>query len=231
MQIQWLGHSAFKVTATGAQVLFDPFLNGNPSFSGNYEEVIAGTTHVLLTHAHNDHWGDTVDVLRKTGALLISSPEICDYIEMNHEGLRVHAMNMGGTRRFDDIAVSVVRAVHSSSYNTADGRIIYGGTPMGLILEAEGKSVYHMGDTDIFGDMALVEEIHQPQIGLVPIGDNFTMGPEIAALAVNRYFNFETVIPCHYGTFGLLEQSADRFAELVRKGRVEALAPMGSIEV
>lgn len=230
MQIQWLGHSAFKVTAPGVQVLFDPFLNGNPSFAGRYEEVIAGTTHVLLTHAHNDHWGDTVDILQRTGALLVSSPEICDFIEMTHDNVRVHAMGIGGTRRFGDITVTAVRAVHSSAYNTADDRIIYGGTPMGLILTLKGKALYHMGDTDIFGDMALIEELYQPAIGLVPIGDNFTMGPRTAALAVNRYFNFETVVPCHYGTFPVLEQSAGAFGGLVEKAHVEVLAPMGSFK-
>ena len=103
--------------------------------------------------------------------------------------------------------------------------------PTGLILKAEGKALYHMGDTDSFGDMALINELHRPDIGIVPIGDNFTMGPDEAALAVNRFFDFSTVIPCHYGTFGLLEQSADGFAAKVTKGRVEVMAPMSQLTV
>lgn len=231
MDIQYLGHSAFKVTIDGAVVLFDPFLTGNPKFTGNRDEVIADVTHVLLTHGHNDHFGDTFDILRQTDAMLVTVPEIGDYVELTLKGAKVHSLGIGGSRNFGAFTLSMVPAWHSSSYITDDGQIIAGGTPSGLILTAGSHRLYHMGDTGIFSDMALINELYQPTIGLVPIGDNYTMGPDHAALAVNRYFDFDLVIPCHYGTFGLLEQSADGFAAKVTKGRVEVMAPMASITV
>jgi L-ascorbate metabolism protein UlaG (beta-lactamase superfamily) len=231
MQIQYLGHAAFKLTTGDAVVLFDPFLTGNPRFTGDRDAVIAGTTHVLLTHAHNDHFGDTFDIVEQTGAMLVASPEICDFVEATRPGARVHGLGIGGSRDFGAFSVSVVQAFHSSSYNTADGRMIYGGMPTGLILKAEGQAVYHMGDTGIFGDMALINELHRPTIGIVPIGDNYTMGPEQAALAVNRFFDFERVIPCHFATFGVLAPSAEPFARQVAKSRVDVLEPMASLTV
>lgn len=231
MQIQWLGHSAFKITAGEASVLFDPFLTGNPKFSGDVAQTIAGTTHVLLTHAHNDHFGDTVDILKQTGATLVSTHEICGYVGSVLPGARLHGMNIGGSFAFDDITVAMVRAYHSSSYRTPEGAVVYGGMPTGLLLTAEGRTVYHMGDTAAFSDMALIAELHRPEIGIVPIGDNYTMGAREAALAVNRWFDFRLVIPCHYATFPMLAQSADDFARMVEKGEVWAPAPMESRDV
>ncbi|MBD8066218.1 metal-dependent hydrolase [Devosia sp. PTR5] len=231
MQIHYLGHSAFKIVTGDAVVLFDPFLTGNPKFSGNRDAMVADVTHVLVTHGHNDHFGDTIDILKMTGATLVSTPELCGYVASVFGDAKTRGMNIGGTAKLGAISVSMVKAFHSSSYSAPDGRTIYGGMPTGLILKAEGKALYHMGDTDSFGDMALINELHRPDIGIVPIGDNFTMGPDEAALAVNRFFAFTTVIPCHYGTFGLLEQSADGFAAKVTKGRVEVMAPLSQLTV
>jgi L-ascorbate metabolism protein UlaG (beta-lactamase superfamily) len=231
MQIQYLGHSAFKVNIDGAVLLFDPFLTRNPKFTGDYEAIVADVTHVLLTHGHNDHFGDTFDILKKTGALLICNPEMGDFVELTQEGSNVHSMNYGGRRDFGAFSVAMVSALHSASYITDDGKLIPGGNPAGLIVTAGTHRLYHMGDTGIFSDMALINELHQPTIGLVPVGDNYTMGQDEAALAVNRYFDFELVIPCHYATFGLLDQSAESFAAKVKKGRVEVMAPMASISV
>jgi len=231
MKIQWLGHAAFKLVGQDATVLIDPFLSGNPKFEGDIDEVTADVTHVLLTHGHNDHFGDTIEICQKTGATLIAMIELTDYVEMNHEGISVVPTNMGGTIRQDGFSVTSVQAFHSSSYNTPDGQAIYGGMPTGLIVDMDGQKVYHMGDTTIFSDMGLINELYRPDIGIVPIGDHFTMGPDIAALAVNRYFDFKTVIPCHYMTFDLLAQSASGFAGKVEKGRVEIMDPMGTLEV
>ncbi|ODT76814.1 MAG: metal-dependent hydrolase [Pelagibacterium sp. SCN 64-44] len=231
MQIHYLGHSAFKVSIEGAVLLFDPFLTGNPKFTGARDAMIADVTHVLLTHGHNDHFGDTLDILARTDALLIANPELCHYVQATRPEARVHAMNYGGKRDFGPFSVAMVPAWHSSVYNAPDGRTIPAGNPAGLVITAGGHRLYHMGDTSIFSDMALINELHRPNIGLVPIGDNFTMGPNEAALAVNRYFDFDLVIPCHYATFGLLEPSADGFAAKVEKSRVEIMAPMTSIGV
>lgn len=231
MKIQWLGHSAFKVTGDGAQVLFDPFLSGNPKFAGDFAETVAGTTHVLLTHGHNDHFGDTVEILRATGATLVATPELCGYVGSVLDGAKVHGMNIGGSHDFGPLSVTMTKAFHSSAYTAPDGRVVYGGMPTGLIAHLGGRRVHHMGDTDAFADMALIAELWRPDIGLVPIGDNFTMGPEQAALAVDRFFDFEAVIPCHYGTFPVLEPTAARFAAAVRTAKVLTPAPMETVEV
>ena len=137
-------------------------------------------------------------------------------------------MNIGGSAHVDGLGVTMVRAYHSSSYAAPDGRIIYGGEPSGLIARAAGRSLYHMGDTAAFSDMALIDEMYRPEIGIVPIGDCFTMGAGEAALAVNRWFHFKTVIPCHWGTFPMLAQSTSSFAEAVENAEVWSAKPMES---
>jgi len=227
MKIQWLGHSAFKAMLGSAQILFDPYLNGNPKFSGNFAEVVSGTTHVLMTHAHNDHFGDTIEILKQTGATLVATYEICSYVSSQYAQAKICPMNIGGTARVGALSVTMTRAHHSSSFAAPDGKIIYGGEPAGLIARADGRSIYHMGDTCSFSDMAFIDELHNPEIGIVPIGDWFTMGPREAALAVNRYFHFKAVIPCHYLTFPMLAQTADEFVRQVKNVEVWTPAPMG----
>ena len=228
MDIQWLGHSAFKVKIGANVVLFDPFLKGNPSFTGDFSATIADVTHVLMTHAHNDHFGDTLEILKSTGATLVASYEICSYVASVHSDARTFGMNIGGSANVGGLDVVMVRAHHSSSYAAPDGRIIYGGEPSGLIARADGRSVYHMGDTAAYSDMMLIDELHHPEIGIVPIGDAFTMGAREAALAVDRWFRFKTVIPCHYLTFPMLAQSAEPFMRAVRKAEVWTPKPMQS---
>jgi len=231
MKIQWLGHSAFKITGTSATLLVDPFLTGNPKFSGNRDEVLEGVTHVLLTHGHNDHFGDTIAILEQTGATLIATPELAGYANSCTDKGHFVGMNIGGTVAQKGFSVSMVQAFHSSSYTTAEGAVIYGGMPTGLIIAIDDHVIYHMGDTGIFADMALINEMYQPDIGIVPIGDHFTMDSKAAALAVNRYFDFKTVIPCHYLTFPLLTQSADTFVAAVEKAEVKTPSPMDVIEI
>lgn len=211
MKITWLGHSAFRIELKGAVVLIDPFLSQNPSFKGRIEDVTAGTTHIVLTHGHGDHLGDTIPIAQATGAKVVANADLCGFL--GHRGLtRLDPMNTGGTTDQGAFTVSFVQAQHSSATQTEDGVSHALGNPNGVVLKAAGeRTLYHMGDTDIFGDMALVAEIHAPRIGLVPIGDRFTMGGAVAALACRRYFAFDLVVPCHYGTFGLLDPTADRF--------------------
>lgn len=229
MDIQWLGHSAFKLTGRDAVVLIDPFLTGNPKFSGDVAELTADVSCILLTHGHNDHFGDTVEIMQRTGARLITTPELAKYAAAQVEGADAIGMNIGGTVQQPGFSVSMVQAFHSSSYNAPDGRVFYGGMPGGLVIEMEGRTIYHMGDTGIFSDMALINELHRPDIGIVPIGGHYTMDAKAAALAVNRYFDFETVIPCHYLTFPVLAQSAEAFSSAVEKAEVLALQPMQNV--
>lgn len=231
MHIQWLGHSAFKLTSADTSILIDPFLTGNPKFTGDLDETIAGVSHILLTHAHNDHFGDTIQIMEKTGATLIAMAEIAGYVSRGLPGAKAVGMNMGGTFDAGGFTVSQVQAFHSSSYTTSDGEIIYGGMPAGLIIGMDGHRIYHMGDTAIFSDMALINDLHQPDIGIVPMGGHFTMDAKTAARAVNSYFNFAKVLPCHYLTFPMLAQSADEFAGAVKQAEVLTPAPMESVEI
>ena len=224
MQITWYGHSAFRLDFAGKAILIDPFFTGNPIFTSDRAKAIQGVSHILITHGHADHVGDALSIAAENKATVISNYEICVWLAA--QGLEKYdPMNTGGTIQCDGFAVSMVRADHSSAhFDGAQGVPL--GLPNGLIVKPQGgKSVYHMGDTDIFGDMALINEIHQPQIGLVPIGDRFTMGGKVAALAVTRFFNFETVIPCHYGTFGLLDQTPDYFVAGLKGSKAKCVIP------
>ena len=235
MKITWHGHSAFELEFGEAKVLIDPFLEGNPVWKGNLKEVAEGVTHVLLTHGHDDHIGSAADICMKSGAQLVANFEICMYlVGKGVSDSQINPGNHGGTVDCGGFTTTFVNAVHSSSTQTEGGKNIYLGNPNGLVIHAEGeKSVYHMGDTDIFCDMALIEELHKPQIGIVPIGDRFTMGGAVAALACRRYFNFETVLPCHFGTFPIIDQSADTFVAAMedQADSVNVMKVGGTLEV
>lgn len=225
MKITWFGQSAFKIEVDGASILIDPFLGGNPLWNGGWERPAEGVTHVLLTHGHNDHFGDTVAILKKTGAMLVANAEISDYVAgKGHEN--INPANHGGTVDCGAFTTTLVKAVHSSSITLDDGSAVYLGNPNGLVLHfPNDKTLYHMGDTDIFSDMALINELHEPKIGLVPVGDRFTMGGAVAALACRRFFKFETIIPCHYKTFGLLDQTPDKFVAGMEGSGVDVVVP------
>ena len=234
MKLTWYGHSAIALEFADKKVLIDPFLSGNPKFEGSVDDVSAGCTHVLLTHGHDDHVGDTLSILNATKAQLVGNFEICMWmVSQGASGERINPGNHGGTVDCGGFSTSFVNALHSSG-TTVDNGSVYLGNPLGLIISADGEpSVYHMGDTDIFGDMELINELHAPDIGIVPIGDRFTMGARSAALACRRYFDFKSIFPVHYGTFPILDQTADAFlAEMGEDaGKVKVLSPGESSDV
>lgn len=225
MKLTHYGQSAFKIEIEGATILIDPFLSGNPLWGKGWEGPAEGVTHVLLTHGHNDHFGDALPILRATGAMLVANAEISDFVA--GKGIdNVNPGNHGGTVDCNGFTVTFVNAIHSSAITQDNGTAVYLGNPNGLVLHfPEDRTLYHLGDTDIFSDMALIAELHQPQIGLVPVGDRFTMGGAVAALACRRFFKFETVVPCHYKTFGLLDQTPDKFVEGMKGSGTEVKVP------
>lgn len=227
MKITWFGHSAFRIECGNSVVMIDPFLTGNPAFSGDAEAAAAGATHVCLTHGHDDHIGDALDILNRNGAQLVANFEICMHlVGKGASGDRINPGNVGGTVDCGGFTTTFVRADHSSSSQTGGGGNVYLGNPAGLILHfPDAPSVYHMGDTDIFSDMALINELHKPEIGIVPVGDRFTMGGAVAALACRRFFSFSKVIPCHYGSFPIIDKSADAFLEAMEEDAASVIVP------
>ncbi len=237
MKITWFGHSAFRLDFAGKSLLIDPFLTGNPSFPGTVAEATRGVTHILLTHGHSDHVGDTVSIVEDavdagTELPVVANPELCHYLAGKGIGGAGVMMNTGGTVDLGGFSVTMVRADHSSGGDSKPSE--YLGNPTGLIVKAPGQpTVWHMGDTDIFSDMALLCEIHAPKVVFIPIGDRFTMGPAVAALAVKRFLpGVETVVPIHYATFPILEQDAAPFASALagHPVAVKVLKPGESFE-
>jgi L-ascorbate metabolism protein UlaG (beta-lactamase superfamily) len=224
MQITWYGHSAFRLDFGGTAVLIDPFFTGNPAFVSDKAAAIKNVTHVLLTHGHGDHVGDTVDIAKSNGATVSGDYDLLMWL--GKKGVeKLNPMNTGGTVDLGSFSVSMVRADHSSGSNEGDTSV-YLGNPHGLIVKAKGEpTVWHLGDTDIFSDMALIAEIYEPKVAIVPIGDRFTMGAKTAAMAVKRFIKAETVIPCHFGTFPIIDQNADKFVAEMKGDKARVIVP------
>jgi L-ascorbate metabolism protein UlaG (beta-lactamase superfamily) len=239
MKITWYGHSCFRVefpadTATGqVAILLDPFLSGNPAATATPAEVAVGLDHIIASHGHDDHVGDLVEIARASGATVTGNWEIAMWAAANGVN-RVNPMNTGGTVDLGAFKVTLTPAQHSSSRSLGDGRFAYMGNANGVVVEAKGQpTLYYAGDTDMFSDMALIEEFHAPKIGILPIGDRFTMGGRKAGVAAKRYFHFTHVVPCHYRTFDLLDQTPDALAAELEGSGITLLAPKpgGSVEI
>jgi len=206
IDIHFLGHAAFQLDFDGVKVLIDPFIKGNSASPVKAQGVEAD--YILVTHGHGDHMGDTVEIAKRTGAVVVSNAEICDWLE--NQGVKTHAQHLGGGYEYPFGYVKLTNALHGSSL--PDGS--YGGNPAGfLITTKEGKRLYFAGDTGLFGDMRLIGE-EGINFAALPIGDNYTMGPDDALRAV-KLLNPCVVMPIHYSTFSVIKQDAEAWAKRV----------------
>lgn len=225
MKVSYHGHSVVRVQTDKHIILIDPFLTGNQACDLDPNVVEADV--ILLTHGHNDHVGDTVEIAERTGALVVALNELAVYL--GSKGLQTHPMNIGGAYEFDFGRVKFTQAFHGSSYEEEDGTFVYTGMPGGILLTIGGKTIYHVGDTALFSDLKMIGDHHDIDLAFIPIGDNFTMGPEDALIAAD-WINAKTVVPVHYNTFPVIEQDGEDFARKVRTGKGHAMKIGDTIE-
>jgi L-ascorbate metabolism protein UlaG (beta-lactamase superfamily) len=200
LDITYLGHSAVRIKGTKT-VFIDPFLSGNPKAALAPEKITAADV-VIITHDHSDHLGDAFAIAKKTGAVLVAMHETA--VEAGSLGITSEGMNIGGTVEVRGVKVHMVPALHSAGKGNAAG----------VVVEIDGKRIYHAGDTGLTYDLKLVGEFFHPDLSFIPIGDRYTMGPASAAKAV-EFIKTKKVVPIHYGTFPLIAADPEEFKRLV----------------
>lgn len=223
-KLTYHGHAFVELSGAGTHILIDPFITGNPLAKVSPEKIEAD--YILVTHGHGDHLGDTVAIAKRTGALVVSNYEIATYCQ--NQGANAHPLHLGGGTSLPFGRVKMTVAHHGSSF--PDGS--YAGNPGGFLLDIEEKRIYHAGDTALFSDMSLIGR-GGLDVALLPIGDNFTMGPDDALEAV-KLLSPKVIVPMHYSTFEIVEQDPDAFKKTVEaetKTRCVVLGPGQSLEI
>jgi L-ascorbate metabolism protein UlaG (beta-lactamase superfamily) len=200
MEITWLGHSGIKLKGSKT-VYIDPFLTGNPAASTTPDEIDEADV-VVVTHYHGDHLGDAFTICKKTGATFVGIHEIA--VDAEAEGITAEGMNIGGTIEAKGMKVHMVQALHSAEK----------GDPAGVVIEMDGMTIYHAGDTGLTYDMKLIGEFFKPDLSFIPIGDRYTMGIPSAAKAV-EFIQTKKVIPVHYNTFPIVSADPEEFKKIV----------------
>ncbi|MBW3622159.1 MAG: metal-dependent hydrolase [Armatimonadetes bacterium] len=229
VKADYLGHSCWRLSDGTHTLLIDPWLNENPKAAVAAEEIEQADA-ILVSHAHFDHLGDTVSIAKRTGATVVSTFELVTYCgEQGAEN--GHGMNLGGAHEFPWGKVKLVQAFHTSSCGSGDDYRAMG-EPCGFILQFGGLTIYHSGDTALFGDMELLGRLYPMDFAMLPIGDNFTMGPDDALEAV-RLLQPKRVAPMHFNTFPVIEVDAEAWGRRVGELGVECrvLQPGESWEI
>ena len=226
VSLTWLGHAAFRLdTPSGKRIYVDPYLENPKCPEGEREPERVDL--VALTHGHDDHVGQTVEIAQRFGCPVVALVEVRGWLA--GQGLAEdmsQALNKGGTYEQDGIRVTFTDARHSSSGPNGE----YLGEPAGLVVDAEGTRIYFAGDTCVFGDMQLIGRIYEPELVVLPIGDHFTMGPKEASVAL-ELLGARRCLPCHYGTFPLLHGTPDQLRDLAPGVEILAPAPGETVEV
>ena len=228
VKVKWLGHAAFEIKSDKFTILIDPFLTGNPKAAAKAESLHADF--ILLTHGHGDHVGDAFNIAKRCGSTIIAPNELAVYA--GQRGLKTHPMHIGGGFDFPFGRVKLTPALHGSAIIETDGTIVYTGMPCGFLVEIDSVTIYHAGDTALISEMMFLGDFEEVDLALLPIGDNFTMGPRDAAIAVDMIAP-KIVVPMHYGTWPPIDSSSEEFAEMVDSEEVEVriLQPGESIEL
>ena len=222
-KLTWLGHATFRIeTPAGKTVIIDPWVMNNPMCPDS-EKNVKKVDILLCTHGHGDHIGDAVEICKKHNPIVVGIPELTRWL--GKKGARqIAEMNKGGTQTVGDIRVTMVHADHSCGIQDGD-QMIYGGEAVGYVIEFPGgQKIYHAGDTNVFGDMAIIRDLYGPEIVMLPIGDHYTMGPREAAYACNL-LKPKTVIPMHFGTFPALVGRPGELQKLVPAVEVLEMKP------
>jgi len=223
VKLTWLGHATFRVeTPAGKTIILDPWVMGNPACPAN-EKTVKKVDIMLVTHGHGDHIGDAVEIAKKHQPIVVGIPELCGWL--SSKGVENLAeMNKGGTQTVADIKVTMVHADHSCGIQDGD-HYVYGGEACGYVVTfSNGLKIYHAGDTNVFGDMAIIHELYAPDVAMLPIGDHYTMGPREAAHAC-KLLKAKVVIPMHFGTFPVLVGRPGDLKKLVPGVEVVEMKP------
>lgn len=219
----YYGHASFLLDDGTSKVLTDPFLTGNPLAAIQADEVECD--YILLTHAHGDHLGDAPAIAKRTGAMVLGIPEVLDVCLQAESDIKTHGMNIGGSVKLPFGKVRMTMALHSSG--------VAGGIACGYVIQIGGINVYFAGDTALFSDMKLIGQKDPLDYAVLPIGDNYTMGLEDAALAA-QWLNTKNVIPIHYNTWLVIAQEAGRYKEVTEgmtRAAVHIVEPGGTLEL